>query len=323
MSKKVWDDDFYSPVEDVLSEEEVERIERQTVQYLSQPVPETKKEPKHEVESYVESDTIEQQLEEAIEETYTEEELEEDPDLIFNARMRLEQGRLYEMLLNHNLFEGTSAHPKAVANVERELKTFIKERLEILLGLKPDPKIIKNQTQNIPYEFPFNELEITLLKQALSRMTKGATERYEVTTNSLNPVTIEQETKIKPLTISEPKKVALPSKEPVKITVKKRPEPKAKAATQPAPAQKAVSKKPIEEPPPLKKHPYEMTASELIERNKYISEKQKRSKAVVPDNQKLPMPSSDELMMHYSSRLSRINPIVEKIIQHLPNSDTE
>jgi hypothetical protein len=66
-----------------------------------------------------------------------------------------------------------------------------------------------------------------------------------------------------------------------------------------------------------------MTASELIERNKYISEKQKRSKAVVPDNQKLPMPSADELMMHYSSRLSRINPIVEKIIQHLPNSDTE
>jgi hypothetical protein len=319
MSKKVWDDDFYSPVEDVLSEEEVERIERQTAQYLSQPAPETKKEPEYEVEP----DSIEQQLEEAIEETYTEEELEEDPDLIFNARMRLEQGRLYEMLLNHNLFEGASAHPKAVANVERELKTFIKERLEVLLGLKPDPKIVKNQTQNIPYEFPFNELEITLLKQALSRMTKGATEKHESPANSPKPVAIEQETKIKPLTISEPKKVALPSKEPVKITVKKRPEPQAKAVTQPAPAQKVVSKKPIEEPPPLKKHPYEMSASELMARNKYISEKQKRSKAVVPDHQKLPMPSADELTMHYSSRLARINPVIEKIIQHLPNSETE
>lgn len=316
MSKKVWEDDFYSPTEDVLSKEESDKIEVQTIQYINN-ISKAEEEPK----VYQENSIVESFEAAAEEETYTEEELEDDPELIFNARMRLEQGRLYEMLLNHNLFEGASAHPKAVANVERELKTYIKSRLEILLGLKPDPKIVnQQQPQQTGYNLPFNELEITLLKQVLSKMTKGATEKEP---NSPKPIVVEQETKIKPLSISEPKKMVLPKKEPVKITVKKKPE---VAVQNGLPAKQIQAKKPVQalrEPPPLKKHPSKMTASELIERNKYIMEAQKRAKAEVPEHQKLPMPSADQLTSHYSSRLAAINPVIEKIIQNLPSSREE
>lgn len=314
MSKKVWEDDSYSPAEDILSEEEAEQVEAQTAQYIAKAAEEPE---------FYEDDSLVESFEGAVEEeTYTEEELEDDPDLIFNARMRLEQGRLYEMLLNHNLFEGASAHPKAVANVERELKTYIKGRLEVLLGLKPDPKIVKQAPQQVAHELPFNDLEITLLKQVLSKMTKGATEKKEEP-SSPKPVAVQQETKIKPLAISEPKKMVLPKKEPVKITVKKKPE---VVVQNRQPARQVLAKKPVQaeyEPPPLKKHPSKMTASELMARNKYISENQKRAKADVPEHQKLPMPSADQLALHYSTRLATISPVIEKIIQNLPSSREE
>ena len=63
---------------------------------------------------------------------------EEEISVVDNARIRLEQGRLYEMLIKHNLFEGVDAMPQAVAKVQTEIKEFIIERLEILLGMKSE-----------------------------------------------------------------------------------------------------------------------------------------------------------------------------------------
>jgi hypothetical protein len=320
MSKKIWsDEDSYSPTEDILSEEEAEAIHVKTMAEMEQTMSEEYK------EESSQEDHIVEQFEQAVdEETYTEEELEEDPELIFNARMRLEQGRLYEMLLNHNLFEGTSAHPKAVANVERELKSFIRTRLEVLLGLKPDPKIVPQKQQAVAVQLPFNELEITLLKQVLSKMTKGATEQAESKPEQ-KPVE-EKKQAIKPLSIA-PVPPPAPKKEPVKITVKKPVATFVQKIAAPKPqAQKVAPKaqpKTQPAPPPLNKSPYKMSASELMERNKYISERQKRAKAEVPEHLKMPMPDADQLALVYSQRMASISPVIEKIIKHLPNSDQE
>jgi hypothetical protein len=90
--------------------------------------------------------------------------------LVDRARVRLEQGRLYEMLLGHNLFEGVEASPEAIDNVQRELKEYIMERLEILLGMRNE----KEEAETIVQESPFNDLEVQALKIIANKVTKGA-----------------------------------------------------------------------------------------------------------------------------------------------------
>lgn len=114
------------------------------------------------------------------------EEFEEDnqQSLMDNARVRLEQGRLYEMLIKHDLFDGVDALPQAVANVQKEMKDFIMDRLEILLGMKSE----KETVQHITYDSQFNELEIQVLKRVASKMSKGMTDVSEPEPRELNVV---------------------------------------------------------------------------------------------------------------------------------------
>jgi hypothetical protein len=129
------------------------------------------------------------------------EELEEQ-SLIDNARVRLEQGRLYEMLIKHNLFDGVDAHPEAVSKVQEELKSFIMERLEILLGMKQEKETEIHQIVNKPQ---FNDMEVEALKSIASRLTKGKSEEAPTTApepvaNELNTVKqVEQEPTINAL----------------------------------------------------------------------------------------------------------------------------
>ena len=97
----------------------------------------------------------------------------EEVSVVSNARIRLEQGRLYEMLIKHNLFEGVDAIPQAVNKVQSEIKNFIIERLEILLGMKSEKQ---TEIREIIKESEFNELEVQALKMIASKVTKGASE---------------------------------------------------------------------------------------------------------------------------------------------------
>lgn len=108
--------------------------------------------------------------------------------LINNARIRLEQGRLYEMLIKHDLFDGVDASPEAVNKVQKEIKEFIMERLEVLLGMKAEKE---KQVQSVAVELPFNEMEIKALKMVASKITNGASEKMpasEKKENQLNAV---------------------------------------------------------------------------------------------------------------------------------------
>lgn len=110
-------------------------------------------------------------------------EYEENPELdtsededfssvINDARFRLEQGRLYEMILNHNIFEGADADEKAIKYVTKQVRNFAREQMEIMLGMRQEA----SKAQALSAEdFPFNDLEVQTLKALASAATKGAT----------------------------------------------------------------------------------------------------------------------------------------------------
>lgn len=152
---------------------------------------------------------------------------EEESSVIDNARIRLEQGRLYEMLIKHNLFENVDAMPQAVAKVQSEIKEFIIERLEVLLGMKSE-----NQPKetHIIKESQFNDMEIQALKMIASKVTKGASEvqsekkelsgglntikTLDVKKNTLNSVKSSESIQKKPVQATKPAKAPVKQSSP-------------------------------------------------------------------------------------------------------------
>lgn len=95
-------------------------------------------------------------------------------DAMADAHLRLEQGSLYKMIMNHELFEGMDADPKAIQNVQNEMRNFARERMEIMLGMRQETSKV-----NVSEGFPFNALEVEVLKMLASTATKGASENAE------------------------------------------------------------------------------------------------------------------------------------------------
>lgn len=82
----------------------------------------------------------------------------EDPELA-DVDLRLEVADYYRAILNHDFF---STESKAGEMVDREIRSFIRERLEVLLGLR-DPR----QPQVV---MPFEEDEIAALKALAAKV---------------------------------------------------------------------------------------------------------------------------------------------------------
>lgn len=192
-----------------------------------------------------------EQLEEIAEESVFELN-DNESNVIYNARLRLEQAKLYEMLINHNLFEGVDASPEAIESVQNELKFYIIKRLEILLGLR-EPTAVKSTV--VAAESPFNEVEIDFLKQLAYKGTFGATKEVEppktVKAVKPNPVTSPAQ-KLKSFVAPKPvkqevKKTAPPPSPPPSTPTKKVVTQPAKTPAKTVP-QKAAPKKAIEKP---------------------------------------------------------------------------
>lgn len=114
------------------------------------------------------------EVEEAVEQV----EEEDVSSILSNARLRLEQGRLYEMIMNHNLFEGMDADLVAIKNVEKEIKKFAQQRMEIMLGMRQEE--VKKESGSFPMEsFPFNSMEVEVLKSLAAAATQGASRDAE------------------------------------------------------------------------------------------------------------------------------------------------
>lgn len=167
-------------------------------------------------------------------------------EIAYNARIRLEQAKLYEMLIDHDIFEGVEANPQAIHNVKTELKQYILERLEILLGIKTEKKIKTIQyAQKV--ELPFNAMEIEFIKDLAYQGTKG--ESANVTEQAQLDVKTEEELKSMPRPLA-PKKLVNRPKPIVHTKVESAPVTK-QVVTQAAPkvAPKSQPQKPRGRPP--------------------------------------------------------------------------
>lgn len=209
----------------------------------------------------------------------------EEVSVVDSARIRLEQGRLYEMLIKHNLFDGVDAMPQAVIKVQSEIKEFIIERLEILLGMKSEKQ---KEIHQIVKESQFNDLEVQALKMIASKVTKGASENVpppvtEKPKNELN--TVKNNTSNRPAlnTLKKPappapvvqKKIhkQAPARKPVRQEPVKRPKEDVSDLSP-----EAVAKRDMKYINSLKQMP-------LSEANKIVSEKHARPKPTVKIDQ--------------------------------------
>jgi hypothetical protein len=124
----------------------------------------------------------------------------EDPELA-DVDLRLETADYYRAILNHDFFDVQSP---AAQIVDREIRSFIRERLEVLLGLR---------TPRVEAEAQFEEDEVTALKLLAATVLK----KKPGLTGSESPV----------------KKMATPTPSPKPVV---RPKPQARKIPAPAPA---------------------------------------------------------------------------------------
>lgn len=152
---------------------------------------------------------------------------EEESSFVLNEAMkRIEQAKLYEALLRHDLFGEGSARPEIIDNVKTEIKSFILSRLERLLGMKPDESVTSVQK----VELPFTDEEVNALKALATRvLTTSKPSEPKVAAPTIN---------------SMPSVNTMQSNAAPKINSVSLPTQKAKAPTQTISQQKPVQSQP-------------------------------------------------------------------------------
>lgn len=214
-----------------------------------------------------------------------------------NANLRLEQGRLYQMIIEQPLFGQTDADPNSIRIVEREIRRHARERMEFMLGMRHESA--RNETV---VSSPFNELEVVALKTIAAQMSKGATKSVPsapltapapVKKDSFTP--ISGSTKLKNKAPVETKEFKpLPSSRTAPVA-KKEPTPKAAVPAQKSPISKedddGFLDKPIDK----------MTPDELLAYDQASITRRNKLKAAIPANM-APMPSAQELEGLYLTR---------------------
>lgn len=195
-------------------------------------------------------------------------------EVMESAKIRLAQGRLYEMLLKHDLFDdGIGEDPRAIKKVQAEVRAFVTERLEIMLGMRqPKSRSAQPVIQSVKVELPFNEVEVDALKAIASKLSKGQSEglsnlEIEARVNLANNTDIKKEK-----TSAVPKQAAPPVRKPVSPISNKKP----------------LDRKNLPKPAKTGKELYQMSEEELAN---YAKERTLLPKVGRPSDVKpLPMP---------------------------------
>lgn len=262
------------------------------------------------------------QEEEYEEENYdVTEELEDEEDdysaVLSDARLRLQQGSLYEIIMNHELFEGMDFDPAAVKHVQRQIRKFAKEQMEIMLGMRKETA----KVERLEIDFPFNAVEVRVLKMVADKASGGASKESDKYVPSVTRTTEEVPV------IQSPKKVGLNpivGKKPAPKQAAPAPQPLAKKSalrqTPAAPIQRkaksntpdqividgeVITKEMIDstfepEYKPLEKPIEKMSTDELLQRNKEASSRRQKQ---VKNPASLPMPSYEQEAMLHQTRI--------------------
>ncbi len=214
---------------------------------------------------------------------------EEDEELtsevMHDANLRLEMGRLWQMILQNNIFADTNADPKAIRNVQREIRKHARDRMETMLGMRLEEP--KHQTV---VSSPFNDMEVTALKMIASKVTKGASESQQPTPSVSAPAPKKDGiTAISGNLRSDGRPAALPPSSNGQTNYK--PQPKAKPTKSALkPQEESLLKKPIEE----------MTAEELQAHDAAALARLAKNKSALPQNL-VPHPTPQALEMMYAA----------------------
>jgi hypothetical protein len=241
-------------------------------------------------------------------ESEDQEESEDFSNILVDARLRLEQGRLYEMIMNHDIFQGADADPKAVKYVQKQIRNFAKEQMEIMLGMRKETSIV----ERLEIDFPFNALEVDTLRALARAATKGASDnsdRYvpEITRTTEEVENVPRRTSINPIGTSPRKSQPAQMKKAEKPLAKKPSAPvkRARADIQRILEEEGVTLEEINEVfDPKKKYLTveelnSLTAEQVIERNRLIKNRQ------VPSRSALPMPSPEQIEMAITQRANQ------------------
>lgn len=236
-------------------------------------------------------DIIEEIVQQTREEMLEEDDDEDFSDVLSDARLRLEQGKLYEMIMNHDLFSGVDADPRAAKTVQKQIRKWAKEQMEIMLGMRKET----SKVERLEIDFPFNSVEVEVLKKLAFTATKGASQNSDnyvpevkkvveevpvvSKKNTLNSIGHAQKTQQKPATPLQKKK------EPIKRSA--------------PPAKAEVNEKGLLTGKSLE----EMTPEEKEQKIKETIERQRGKKAFNPDAS--PQPSYEQMEAIAQAQVSR------------------
>lgn len=266
-------------------------------------------------------------VEEEYEEVEEVEELENEEDfddVLSDAQLRLEQGSLYRLIIGHNLFEGSDADPKAIQNVQKEIRQFAKERMEVMLGMRKETASV----ERLEIDFPFNEAEVIVLRTIAKTFSKGATEDSDNYVPEVRRVTEEVPTVGKRPTLnpigSGPKKQVKKQlqNKPRQPVQRARVNSKLDETIERIAREEGIPRELLEEDAGLSTKPvHEMTASELEQRNRTIA---KRRGVQAKSSAALPMPSYEQQEMMAIAHAAKASgsPLMTKIIEQVKKMPT-
>lgn len=216
-----------------------------------------------------------------------EEEDESSAEIMADANLRLEIGRLYQMVLQGNIFADTNADPKAIKTVTREIHKFTRERMETMLGIRQE------KAQETIVSSPFNDMEVTVLKMLASKMSKGQTETQPEQTGPQPPPATPKKDGITSISGSLRPQTTPLKASPSKIV-------KSAPKAQPKPQKSAIK----EEESYLKKEIADMTPEELAAHDAAALERRSKNYAAKPNNL-VPHPTPQALEMMYTSQVAQ------------------
>lgn len=265
------------------------------------------------IEDLQKSQTPQEEVEELIEEYASEDDEDDYSVVLSDARLRLEQGRLYEMIMNHDLFQGMDSDPAAVKHVQRQIRKFAKEQMEIMLGMRRETA----KVESLEIDFPFNQVEVHVLKMLADKASGGksaGSDRFvpEVrrTTQEVPVVETPKKATLSPIVgkkpASKPKpQAAAPA--PAKALPKTASQPVKRLSASEAQilAEEGVTKEELDstfEPhhKPLQKSIHEMSEDEIIRHNQEASQRRGRR---VTNPSAIPMPSYEQESILHQTRI--------------------
>ncbi len=234
-------------------------------------------------------------------------------EVLSDARLRLEQGRLYEMIINHDLFADSGADPIAAKFVQNQIRKFAKEQMEIMLGMRRET----SKVETLEINFPFNAVEVDVLKKLAYTASRGASENSDRFVPEVTK-TVEEMPVVRNQGLN---KIGSTSKPLPKKLAPKAAAPIARAkTTQVALPQETAFKDPEPDYKPLTKDPSQMTQAELAEHWRGV---EKRRHKLVKSTEAMPMPSFDQekmLAMQFANAVptGTLNSKLIEIINNLP-----